>query len=206
MVAVTKTDLADPELAALEAGELLPGAEAVAVSARTGAGLDELRAALDRAARERAGADAEPATRAARLHIDRVFTIRGAGTVVTGTLWSGAIARGDALGAAARRPAGPRPRGPGARRAGGAARPPASGWRSTSAASRVAEVARGDVLGAAGRRRSQPTYRLDAELRVRRRGARATATGSRSTTARARRRPGWPGWAAASGSCGSSRR
>ncbi len=44
VVAITRSDLADPELAALEALELLPGAEAVAVSARTGAGLDELRA------------------------------------------------------------------------------------------------------------------------------------------------------------------
>src|SRR5919198_3120982 len=50
VVAVTKTDLADPELAIAEAEELLPGAEAIAVSVRTGAGLDELRAALDRAA------------------------------------------------------------------------------------------------------------------------------------------------------------
>src|SRR5204862_1288075 len=46
VVAVTKSDLADPEAALLEASELLPGAPAVAVSARTGAGLDELRTAL----------------------------------------------------------------------------------------------------------------------------------------------------------------
>ena len=66
------------------------------MSARTGAGLDELRAALERAAASVASrADAESA--AARLHIDRVFTIRGAGTVVTGTLWSGQIGRGDEL-------------------------------------------------------------------------------------------------------------
>ncbi|MBV8947718.1 MAG: GTP-binding protein, partial [Solirubrobacterales bacterium] len=50
VVAVTKSDLADPEMAMLEAGELLAGAELVAVSARTGAGLQELLAALDRAA------------------------------------------------------------------------------------------------------------------------------------------------------------
>ena len=93
VVAVTKCDLADPELAMLEASELLPGAEIVAVSARTGAGLDELRAALDRVAggvRSRASDDGP-----VRLHVDRVFTIRGAGTVVTGTLWSGRVARGD---------------------------------------------------------------------------------------------------------------
>ncbi|MBV8711191.1 MAG: GTP-binding protein, partial [Solirubrobacterales bacterium] len=48
VVAVTKSDLAEPDLALIEASELLPDSEAVAVSARTGAGLDELRAALDR--------------------------------------------------------------------------------------------------------------------------------------------------------------
>src|SRR5205085_10988519 len=47
VVAVTKADLADPELAMVEASELLPGAELVAVSARTGLGLDQLRATLD---------------------------------------------------------------------------------------------------------------------------------------------------------------
>ena len=67
----------------------------VAVSARTGAGLDELRAALD-GSRRSLPSRADVAG-AARLHIDRVFTIRGAGTVVTGTLWSGTIGRGDEL-------------------------------------------------------------------------------------------------------------
>ncbi len=96
VVAVTKSDLADPELAMLEAGELLPDVAVVPVSARTGTGLDQLRAALERVAssvQSRAAAGG-----AARLHVDRVFTIKGAGTVVTGTLWSGSIARGDALG------------------------------------------------------------------------------------------------------------
>jgi selenocysteine-specific elongation factor len=95
VIAVTKSDLAEPETAMLEACELLPGAETVAVSVKSGAGLDDLRAALDRAAaglRSRAEAQREP-----RLHIDRVFTIKGAGTVVTGTLWSGSLRRGDEL-------------------------------------------------------------------------------------------------------------
>src|SRR5699024_8191382 len=77
VVAITKADLADPELASAEAAELLPAAEIVAVSARTGAGLDELRAALDRAADRVPGRAHGPA--AMRLHVDRVFTIRGAG-------------------------------------------------------------------------------------------------------------------------------
>ena len=66
------------------------------MSARTGEGIDELRAALD-AGRRAVGSRADATDSSARLHIDRVFTIRGAGTVVTGTLWSGAIGRGDEL-------------------------------------------------------------------------------------------------------------
>jgi selenocysteine-specific elongation factor len=95
VVAVTKADVADPGDAVAQAAELLPGIEAVPLSSTTGAGLDELRAALERAAGgavSRAEAD-----RPARLHIDRVFTVRGAGTVVTGTLWSGEIGRGDVI-------------------------------------------------------------------------------------------------------------
>jgi selenocysteine-specific elongation factor len=92
VVAITKADLADPGRALAEAAELLPEAPAVVVSARTGSGLDTLRQALDRAAAE----VATPARGGSlRLHVDRSFTIRGAGTVVTGTLWSGTAGRGD---------------------------------------------------------------------------------------------------------------
>ena len=93
VVAVTKADLIDPELAAEEAARLVADAEVVAVSARTGAGLDELLEAIERAAggtRRRAQADGE-----VRLHVDRSFTLKGIGTVVTGTLWSGVLAAGD---------------------------------------------------------------------------------------------------------------
>src|SRR4051794_7686125 len=95
VVAVTKADLADPARARAEAEELLPGAEAVAVSARTGAGVEELRAALERAASRVAGRAA--AGGGLRMHVDRAFSVRGAGTVVTGTLWSGEAARGAAV-------------------------------------------------------------------------------------------------------------
>jgi selenocysteine-specific elongation factor len=95
VVAVTKADVADPAQAAREAAELLPGAEVVACSARTGAGVEEVRAALDRVAAGLPGRG--DGTGAPLLHVDRAFTIRGAGTVVTGTLWSGAIAAGDRL-------------------------------------------------------------------------------------------------------------
>jgi selenocysteine-specific elongation factor len=95
VVAITKADLADPESARAGAAELMAGAEIVVCSVRTGDGVEEVRAALGRAA---AGASsrAEDA-RGAVLHVDRSFTIHGAGRVVTGTLWSGSIARGDEL-------------------------------------------------------------------------------------------------------------
>ena len=97
VVAVTKADTVDAEtleLALAEAQELVPGVEVVAVSAKTGAGLDELKAALARAA---AAAPSSAAQAPARLYVDRAFTIAGAGTVVTGTLRSGSIGTGDEL-------------------------------------------------------------------------------------------------------------
>ncbi len=97
VVAVTKSDSVDAdalEAAVTEARELVAGAPVVPVSAKTGHGLDELRAAL-------AGVAAQVArpreSGPARLYVDRVFTLRGVGTVVTGTLWSGSIGAGDRL-------------------------------------------------------------------------------------------------------------
>jgi selenocysteine-specific elongation factor len=95
VVAVTKADAVDEEtleLALAEARELVPDAEVVAVSAKTGAGLDELRAALARVEAPERSAD-----RATRLYVDRVFTLQGIGTVATGTLWSGTVGAGDVL-------------------------------------------------------------------------------------------------------------
>jgi selenocysteine-specific elongation factor len=95
VVAVTKSDAVDEETLALaveEARELVPGAEVVPVSAKTGAGLDELRAALGRVR-----VSERDSGRATRLYVDRVFTLQGVGTIATGTLWSGTIAPGDRL-------------------------------------------------------------------------------------------------------------
>jgi len=95
VVAVTKADAVDEEtleLAVEEARELVPGAEVVAVSAKTGAGLAELRAAL-----ARVDVEGRDVSTAARLDVDRVFSLAGVGTVATGTLRSGAIAAGDEL-------------------------------------------------------------------------------------------------------------
>ena len=99
VVAVTKADAVDEEtleLALEEARELVPEAEAIPVSAKTGAGLDELRTALGREA-ELVLQEHKLDSSAARLYVDRVFSLRGIGTVATGTLWSGTIGEGDML-------------------------------------------------------------------------------------------------------------
>jgi selenocysteine-specific elongation factor len=96
LVALTKRDLVDRDLletVRLEvqefvAGSFLEGAPVVAVSARTGEGLEELRAALKRLSVE---IDVRPLDRPFRLPIDRAFVIKGFGTVVTGTLVAGRI-------------------------------------------------------------------------------------------------------------------
>jgi selenocysteine-specific elongation factor len=134
--------------------------EVVAVSARTGAGLSDLRAALDRAAAElpsRAEIEAP-----ARLHVDRVFTIRGAGTVVTGTLWAGQIGRGDELLVL---PSGLRARVRGVQVHDAALERAEAGQRVAVNLTGVAtdEVTRGDVLSAVDGGLA-PTYLLDAEL------------------------------------------
>ncbi|MGI8429425.1 MAG: selenocysteine-specific translation elongation factor [Solirubrobacteraceae bacterium] len=96
IVVITKSDLADPTAAMAAAQRLLPDARIVACSARAGrGGVQAVARALDAAAARLSGRSR--ATAGALLHIDRAFTIRGAGTVVTGTLWAGSIARGDQL-------------------------------------------------------------------------------------------------------------
>jgi selenocysteine-specific elongation factor len=98
VVAVTKGDLADPTAALAGARELLADwatVELVGCSARTGAGLGDLAQALQRVA---GGVPSRAsAVGPSILHVDRSFTIHGAGTVITGTLWSGEVARGDRL-------------------------------------------------------------------------------------------------------------
>jgi selenocysteine-specific elongation factor len=159
-VAVTKADLADPARALAEAAELLPGAEAVAVSARTGDGLDALAAALDRAAEGlpgRAGTGGELV-----LHVDRAFTIRGAGTVVTGTLWSGSARRGDTVELL---PSGLRARVRGVQVHDAVVDRAQAGQRVALNLTGVAvdQVARGDVV-VAGAARPVVTFRVDAAL------------------------------------------
>ena len=103
VVARTKADLVDDEtgavveaeIAELVAGTFLEGAPVVAVSAHTGRGIDALKEALFR---EASAADLrDPSARPARLFIDRVFTMKGFGPVVTGTLDSGRVRVEDRL-------------------------------------------------------------------------------------------------------------
>jgi selenocysteine-specific elongation factor len=151
LVAVTRSDLADPEPVRKDVLERLRGTsfgsgplEAVVVSGRSGEGLDDLRAALRRLV---ARLPAPVTTGPVRMWVDRAFTIGGAGTVVTATLGTGTIRLGDELELA----------GPGGRRRvqvrglqalGGPEREVAAvarvavNLRGTS----LAEVARGDAL------------------------------------------------------------
>src|ERR1700675_112468 len=100
VIALTKCDLVDDNgltLAQLEIeeyvrGSFLDGSAIVPVSAKTGAGLPELKRALHHAATQVSSKDA---TRAFRLPIDRAFAMKGFGTVVTGTLLSGAGTTGE---------------------------------------------------------------------------------------------------------------
>jgi selenocysteine-specific elongation factor len=102
VIALTKIDLADPELtelvrqevAELVAGSFLQSAETVEVSSLTGEGVEEVRRALARAIQS-APEPGRPDF--VRLPVDRAFTVRGFGTVVTGTLLSGEIEEGDGL-------------------------------------------------------------------------------------------------------------
>ncbi len=100
VIALTKSDLVDADwrslvsadVAAAVRGTVLEGAPIIAVSARTGAGLPELKLSLQRALAAR---PARPDLGRPRLPLDRIFTLTGFGTVVTGTLSGGAFALGD---------------------------------------------------------------------------------------------------------------
>src|SRR5712691_11754181 len=97
VVAITKSDLVERdiidlvrlEIDELVAGSFLQGKPIVPVSSVTGAGLDELREAI--LASVASVEDRDATTRAFRLPIDRVFTMKGFGSVITGTTFSGRL-------------------------------------------------------------------------------------------------------------------
>ena len=102
IVALTRADRADQhrraevtaQVRAELAGTALADAPLVTVSAKSGEGVDKLRASLDAVL---AGLPAPDSTARVRLWVDRAFSVKGAGTVVTGTLAAGTIAVGDEL-------------------------------------------------------------------------------------------------------------
>jgi selenocysteine-specific elongation factor len=102
LVVITKSDTVDDELLALvraEAEDLVEGsfledAPIISVSARTGQGIDELKQTLAQLA---LGVDERSSDNVARLPVDRAFSMRGFGAVVTGTLVAGSIAEGDEM-------------------------------------------------------------------------------------------------------------
>lgn len=100
IVAITKADLADEnrlaqvkaECAALTAGTFLEGAPILPVSAKTGLGLEELRAAIAALPPRRRRTDLP-----FRLEVDRLFSLQGRGTVAAGTVSAGQVSTGDTL-------------------------------------------------------------------------------------------------------------
>ena len=179
-VALTKADLVDDEtleLVRLEtrdlvAGSFLDDAPVVPVSARTGAGIDALRAVLARLAAEAPG---RPDDGVARLPIDRAFSMRGFGTVVTGTLVSGRIAVSSEL---ALMPGGRRTKVRGVQ-VHGEARPVSHAGQRVAlnlAGIEVGELARGDTLadvaGLEATRRLEAAVALLPDARPLKHGAR----------------------------------
>src|SRR5580658_4075624 len=168
VVALTKADLVDPdilELVKLEveefvAGSFLEGAPVVAVSSVTGAGLDDLRHELEHAA---AAVPPKWAAGHLRLPLDRAFTVKGFGTVVTGTLISGTVSRDEEV---ELYPTGRRLRVRGVQVYGEPADQALGGQRTALnlAGIEPAEVARGMVLAAPGVFR--PVTQIDCALQL----------------------------------------
>ncbi len=166
LVAITKSDLVEPDmldLVRLEVeefvrGSFLEGAPVVAVSARTGAGLDRLKQELARVARE---VPAKDASRYLRLPIDRAFAMKGFGTVVTGTLVSGSVRPEDE---AELFPSRKRVRVRGVQSGGRPVERAVAGQRTALnlAGAELAEIERGIVLAAPGW--FEPTQRFDARV------------------------------------------
>ena len=167
---LTKSDAVDPEtldVVKLEVEEFLRGtfldagkAPIVAVSSLTGARLDDLKKAIVEAAAQLSPRDSQAL---ARLPIDRVFTMKGFGTVVTGTLISGTIGKDDELEVL---PIGRRVRVRGVQVHGQAAEAAKAGQRTAInlAGARTEDLGRGMVLAPADV--FSPTRRLDVQLQL----------------------------------------
>ena len=179
LVVLTKCDAADADsqaIAELEARELVAGsflesAPLVRVSARTGEGLPALREALLALARE---SPPRPSSGLLRLPVDRVFSMKGFGVVVTGTLVAGELATGEEVEAL---PSGRRARVRGLQVHGETVERAAAGTRTAvNLAGEVEGLARGEVLARPGTLRA--TSMIDAQLSLLP-GARPLADGAR---------------------------
>ncbi|MGA9998229.1 MAG: selenocysteine-specific translation elongation factor, partial [Pyrinomonadaceae bacterium] len=166
LVIITKTDMVDEELLALvhaEAEELvegsfLEGAPLLDVSAKTGAGIEELKSALREVALRVPPRSSEMTT---RLPVDRAFTMKGFGAVVTGTLVAGEIREGDEMELL---PAGQRVRVRGLQVHGSSVKTASAGQRTAVNLGGVeaASIERGMTLAPVARLR--PTQIIDAEV------------------------------------------
>ncbi len=181
LVVITKTDTVDEELlelvraeaAELVAGSFLEDAPVVAASARTGEGLEELKRVLREVA---LAVPARSSETVARLPVDRAFTMRGFGAVVTGTLVAGEIGEGQELELL---PTGARVRVRGLQVHGAAVRAAGAGQRTAVnlAGVEAASVERGMLLAPVGR--LTPTQMLDARVEVLKSASRAVRTRQR---------------------------
>jgi selenocysteine-specific elongation factor len=166
IVVMTKADLADAETRALVRQDVralvkdsfLESADVIEVSSTTGAGLDELRAAITAMASH---ISSRPTQDAARLPIDRAFSMKGFGTVITGTLVSGTIAVDDELTV---EPGGRRVKVRGVQVHGKSARSATAGQRTAInlGGVDVGDVSRGETLLSAAT--LSVTRRVDAEI------------------------------------------
>ncbi len=166
IIALTKADLVDDDILGLVrleveemvTGSFLEGAPMVPVSSVTGAGLDELRRELARAA---ADVGEKNAAGYFRLPIDRVFSVKGFGTVATGTLISGSVGKEQEVEVY---PAGRRLRVRGVQVHGSTAGRAVAGQRTAVNLADIepAELARGDVLSEPGR--FQAVKQIDCRL------------------------------------------
>ena len=163
IVAITKTDAVDPDIAGLVrleaeefvAGSFLEGAPIVSVSAKTGAGLDDLKAAIRDMARS---VKTKDASRHFRLPVDRSFSMKGFGAVATGTLVSGSVKLEQELEV---HPGGARVRARGIQVHGAQVKMATAGQRTAINLAGIdsADLHRGMVLAEAGR--FQPTTVID---------------------------------------------
>jgi len=181
IVVITKRDLVDNEMlelvqdeaSELVAGSFLEGAPIIAVSSKTGEGLDQLTNSITEVAQEISPRSTDFIT---RLPIDRAFTIKGFGAVVTGTLISGEIKEGDEL---ELHPVNKKLRVRGAQVHGRAVARAQAGQRTAVnlAGVEVMELERGMVLAAADQLR--PTQIIDARVDVLRDAPRALKSRAR---------------------------